>query len=79
MEFASYNIQVNMVVPSMVETDLTQSIPSVIKEKIRQKSPMARLATTLDVAQAIVMLAGTSTSYTTGQKFFVTGGEAPLL
>jgi len=79
LEFAAYNIQVNMVVPGMVETDLTKSIPSMIKEKLRQKNPMGRLATTIDVAQAIVMLAGTNTSYTTGQRFFVTGGESPLL
>jgi NAD(P)-dependent dehydrogenase (short-subunit alcohol dehydrogenase family) len=40
---------------------------------------MRRLASTVDVARAIVFLASAQASFTTGQKLMVTGGAPPYL
>ena len=79
VEFAGHNILVNMVMPSMVETDLTKNIPTAVRDRIGGSNPLGRHPTTVDVAKAIVTLAGSNFSYTTGQKFFVTGGLPPFV
>ena len=79
VEFASRNIQVNMVVPNFVETDLVAHVPDGFRQKIAQETPMRRNATPVDVARAVVMLASSYASFTTGQKIMVTGGSAPYL
>ena len=79
VEFARYNIQVNMVSPSLVETDLTKNISKMFLEGIKHNTPMQRNASPVDVAKAVVMLASSMASFTTGQKFMVTGGQAPFL
>ncbi len=78
-DFASKNIQVNMVVPNFVETDLTSHIPEAYRKKIAQETPMRRNAAPEDVAHAVVFLASDYSSFTTGQKIMVTGGGAPYL
>ena len=79
IEFAAKNIQINMVVPNFVETDLVSHIPNVYKKKIAQDTPMHRNASPIDVAQAVIFLASSYSSFTTGQKIMVTGGGAPYL
>ena len=79
VELASRNIQVNMVVPSFVETDLVAHVPEGFRRKIARDTPMGRLASSVDVAQAVLMLASPFTSFTTGQRLLVTGGGAPYL
>ncbi len=79
VEFASRNIQVNMVAPNFVETDLVAHIPGVHRKKIAQDTPMRRNASPAEVAQAVVFLASSHSSFTTGQKILVTGGGAPYL
>jgi 3-oxoacyl-[acyl-carrier protein] reductase len=79
VELASRNIQVNMVVPSFVETDLVAHVPEGFRRKIARDTPMGRLATAVDVAHAVLMLASPFTSFTTGQRLLVTGGGAPYL
>jgi 3-oxoacyl-[acyl-carrier protein] reductase len=77
IEFASRNIQVNMVVPNFVETDLVAHVQEGFRKKIAQDTPMGRNASPVDVAQAVVYLASSFSSFTTGQKVMVTGGGAP--
>ena len=78
-ELAGHNILVNMVLPGMVETDLTKTIPPAIRDKIKSYLPLARHTSTVDVAKAIVTLASSLTPYTTGQKILVTGGLPPFI
>jgi 3-oxoacyl-[acyl-carrier protein] reductase len=79
VELAAFNIQVNCVAPSLVETDLTKHLSKLELEKIKLQSPMGRLAKAEEVAKAIVFLASDMASFTTGQKIMVTGGQPPLL
>ena len=77
--FANKNIQINMVVPSFVETDLVSHIPSVYRKRIALDTPMQRNASSIDVAKAIIFLASAYSSFITGQKIMVTGGAVPYL
>lgn len=79
VEFADRNIRVNMVVPSFVETDLTSGHSRVAVNQMRAASPMKRISTARDVAEAILYLASPRSGFTTGQKLMVTGGLAPFL
>jgi 3-oxoacyl-[acyl-carrier protein] reductase len=79
IEFAARNIQVNLVVPNFVATDLVAHVPEGFRGRIARESPMQRLASPIEVAQAVVFLASSFSSYTTGQKLMVTGGGAPYL
>jgi 3-oxoacyl-[acyl-carrier protein] reductase len=78
IEMATYNIQVNMVCPHLVDTDLTKHIPKMFFSKIKNETPLKRLATPLDVANAIIFLSSSLSNFTTGQKLMVTGGNAPF-
>lgn len=78
-DLASRNVQVNMVVPNFVETDLVSHVPEGFRKKIARDIPMRRLGSSLDVARAVVFLASAYSSFTTGQKVMVTGGGAPYL
>ena len=79
IEFAHHNIQINLVVPSMMETDSTGHVPKIFVEKMKGETPMQRLASPVDVARAVVFLSSSLASFTTGQKIMVTGGISPLL
>lgn len=79
VELAPYNIQVNMVSPGIVETDLTKHVPKMYWDKLKHETPMQRNAMPEDVAKAVVFLASSLASFTTGQKIMVTGGNAPFL
>jgi len=79
VEFASRNIHVNLVVPNFVETDMVAHVPEGFRRKIAQDIPMRRPAMPVDVARAVVFLASSYSSFTTGQKVMVTGGGPPYV
>lgn len=79
VDLAPHNIQVNLVVPSFVETNLTKHVSKLFLEKMKKESPMRRNAEPIDVAKAVLFLASSLASFTTGQKIMVTGGHPPFL
>lgn len=79
VEMANFNIRVNMVSPSLVETDLTKHIPKMFLDGTKNDTPLKRNAEALDVAKAVIFLASNLSGYTTGQKIMVTGGSPPFL
>ncbi|MGH8582201.1 MAG: SDR family oxidoreductase [Gammaproteobacteria bacterium] len=78
VELALQNIQVNMVVPSFVETDSVAHIPEAYRKQIARNNTMQRNASPVEVAQAILFLASSYSCFTTGQKVMVTGGRPYL-
>jgi 3-oxoacyl-[acyl-carrier protein] reductase len=78
-EFASKNIQVNLVVPNFVDTDFVAHVPDGFKSRIAEDTPMRRNASPVEVARAVVFLASSYATFTTGQKIMVTGGSLPYL
>jgi 3-oxoacyl-[acyl-carrier protein] reductase len=77
MELAANNIQVNMVIPSIVETDLSKGVPKIFMQGTKNDTPMKRNATSIDVAKAVIFLASSLAEFTTGEKIMVTGGNTP--
>jgi NAD(P)-dependent dehydrogenase (short-subunit alcohol dehydrogenase family) len=76
VEWAQSGIRVNAVAPTWVRTDLTAPLldqPGIV-ERIAELTPMRRLATQEEVAQAILFLASPAAAMITGHTLPVDGG-----
>jgi 3-oxoacyl-[acyl-carrier protein] reductase len=73
-ELAPNNIRVNAVAPGLIETRMTEGIPSDTKQKLQAQIGMSRLGTAEDVARVILFLACDLSTYVTGQVIGVDGG-----
>lgn len=77
-ELAPKGITVNMVTPSLVDTDLTANIPHKVKLLTASQTPLRRLANIIDVAGAISFLASDKASFITGQNIRINGGQVMI-
>lgn len=77
-EWAPDLIRVNMVSPGLTRTDLTEHYPERIFKMEAARTPLKRMATPLDIANAVAYLAGDESSFLTGVNIFVTGGQVML-
>lgn len=75
-DLATKKIRVNAVSPSIADTELNADLPEKIKLLTAAKTPLKRLATPYDIAQAIVFLADSSkSSFVTGETLRINGGQ----
>ncbi len=75
-EVATEGIRVNAVRPGIIETDIHASGGQPDRAwQLAPQVPMQRPGTALEVAQAIVWLMGSDSSYTTGAMLDVSGGR----
>jgi 3-oxoacyl-[acyl-carrier protein] reductase len=75
IELGPHNIRVNCICPGYVLTDMgTATRTPEMVEAWAAKSPLARLATTTDVANMALFLASAESTYCTGQAMNVSGG-----
>jgi 3-oxoacyl-[acyl-carrier protein] reductase len=74
LEYARYNINVNVVAPGATRTPMTAGIPDEIREQMINKIPLRRMAEPEEIASVHVFLASDEASYVTGQVIFVDGG-----
>jgi 3-oxoacyl-[acyl-carrier protein] reductase len=74
-ELGPSGIRVNMVSPSMTDTDLVANIPEKIRQMTVSRTPLRRLANVDDVAGAVLFLASPYSDFMTGDNLLVTGGE----
>lgn len=75
-EWADYQINVNAVAPTFVETPLTAPMfedPS-FRQEVLSRIPLGRLGTPVDVAGAIVYLASPAADFITGHALLIDGG-----
>ncbi len=77
-ELAPKGILVNMVTPSLVNTELTADIPEKIKLLTASQTPLRRLALAKDVAGAIGFLASDAANFMAGENLRVNGGQVML-
>jgi len=68
------NIRVNAVAPSNVMTDMTNSAGEELIERMKQNTPLKRIADPEELAKAILFLASEDASYITGHTLVVDGG-----
>lgn len=73
-EIAKRSVRVNAVAPGFIETDMTDAISEMHREKLQEYIPMARIGTSEEVADACVFLASDLSRYVTGQVLSVCGG-----
>jgi len=74
LELASHGSTANCVAPGFVETDMLETVPERVKEKILRRIPLDRFATPDDVACIVRFVASEEASYMTGQILAVNGG-----
>jgi acetoacetyl-CoA reductase len=73
VELARSNITVNAVCPGFVATDMWQSVPPAVQEKILDRIPMHRVAKPEEIARGVGFLC-TEADYMTGQSLNINGG-----
>lgn len=73
-EMASRNITVNAVAPGFIPTALTVDLADDLKNSILKSTPMGRMGTPEEIANAVAFLASDEASYITGQVLAVDGG-----
>lgn len=73
-ELGSRNITCNVVAPGYIPTDLTASLPPEFIEVAQKMTPLGRLGTVEDVAQAVAFLASDAASFITAQVLQIDGG-----
>jgi len=73
-EVASRGITVNAVAPGYIDTEMTASLPSNVKEAFLKQIPMGRLGMPEDVAETVYWLCSDAAGYITGQTIHVSGG-----
>ena len=77
-ELGPSGVRVNMVSPSLVDTDLVSNIPERVRKMTVGSTPLRRLATAEDVAGAVLFFASPYAAFVTGDNMLVTGGEVML-
>ena len=73
-ELASRNIRCNAVSPGFIDTDMTKGLNEELKKKMLEAVPLARLGTGEEIANAVVFLCSSESSYITGEVLKVNGG-----
>jgi len=73
-ELASRNINVNAVAPGFIQTQMTESLPEEVKQKMQEAIPLKRFGKPEDVAGVCLFLASDDADYITGQTIVVDGG-----
>ena len=76
-EWAQYNVLVNAIGPTGIETDLTREILSdpVIAERIKAHIPLGRWGQPEDIVGTAIFLASKASDFITGQIIYIDGGE----
>lgn len=78
VELASKGITVNLVSPGMTDTELIADVPEKTRLLVAAKSPVRRLASPADVANAVLFLVSEKSSYINGETIRVNGGQLML-
>jgi 3-oxoacyl-[acyl-carrier protein] reductase len=77
-ELAPKGIRINMVTPSLLNTELTADIPEKIKLLSAAQTPLRRLALAEDVAGVISFLASKKSDFLAGENIRVNGGQVMM-
>ena len=68
-------VTVNAVAPGFIETEMLDTIPEKVLDRIKAQIPLGRLGRPEEVARVVHFLAADASSYITGQVWAVNGGQ----
>lgn len=74
-EWGRYNINVNCISPSYVLTPMHASTPTVVRQRIRELTPLGYVERPEDLHGAVIFLASAASNYVTGHDLMVDGGH----
>ncbi|MFF2555871.1 3-oxoacyl-ACP reductase FabG [Nocardia sp. NPDC058058] len=75
-ELGSRGVTANVVLPGLIDTDMTAELPEKVRAAALAQIPAARIGDPADVAAAVTFLASDAASYITGALLPVDGGLA---
>jgi NAD(P)-dependent dehydrogenase (short-subunit alcohol dehydrogenase family) len=74
-QWGRYNINVNCISPSYVLTPMHASTPTVVRQRIRELTPLGHVQRPEDLYGPVVFLASSASNYVTGHDLVVDGGH----
>jgi NAD(P)-dependent dehydrogenase (short-subunit alcohol dehydrogenase family) len=75
-ELGPSGVTVNLVEPGFTETPMTAALPGRIRRKAIAETPLGRVGSVQDVADAVLFFVGPGAGHVTGQSLAVDGGQA---
>ncbi|MBQ7528615.1 3-oxoacyl-[bacterium] len=75
-EGAARSINVNVIAPGFIATDMTENLPESAKQSMLAQTPLGRMGKAQDVANAVLFFASPAADFLTGQVLCVDGGLA---
>jgi NAD(P)-dependent dehydrogenase (short-subunit alcohol dehydrogenase family) len=76
LEFARFQINVNAVAPGLIDTPMTQGMPTEGRERLIRMQPTGKMGKVEDIAAAVAFLASVDAEFITGQVLHVDGGKS---
>ncbi|MHA2168699.1 MAG: 3-oxoacyl-ACP reductase FabG [Candidatus Kariarchaeaceae archaeon] len=73
-ELASYNVQVNCIMPGYIETPMTADTPAAYREQTISQIPLLRIGETKDISKMTILLGSQDSDYMTGTVVQIDGG-----
>ncbi|MBR2928523.1 MAG: SDR family oxidoreductase [Oscillospiraceae bacterium] len=77
MELAPSGIRVNCVAPGVIDTDMSKILGEETLRELAQQTPLGRIGTPEDIAEAVCFFASDKASFITGQVLTADGGFMP--
>lgn len=75
IEAGRYGILVNAVAPGFINTEMTEAVPTDVKQEWMQKIALKRAGEPSEIASVVAFLASDDASYITGQTVIIDGGS----
>lgn len=73
-ELAGRNINVNVIAPGYIDTDMTKVLSEKVKEEVLKTIPMKKIGEPKEIANLVLFLSSDLSNYITGQVINVDGG-----
>jgi 3-oxoacyl-[acyl-carrier protein] reductase len=73
-ELGRKGIRVNAIAPGFIDTEMSRKVPEKVLNTIKEKTPLGRMGTTADIANAYLFLASDESNFINGAILSVDGG-----
>jgi 3-oxoacyl-[acyl-carrier protein] reductase len=73
-ELAGKGVTVNAVAPGFIETEMMESIPEKLRQRLLDQIPLRRFGKADEVARAVIYLVSSDGDYITGEELSMNGG-----